>query len=112
MLNVRLFLIAILPLLALYIFRRTSTVTQPLTNNPNMAVRLAPLVVPALVNHSATVIFVHGLGDTGHGWADAVEMWQRGKRLDNVKFILPHAPQIPITMVRLLSRSPMRVHEC
>ncbi|KAH7208483.1 acyl-protein thioesterase 1 [Fusarium redolens] len=60
--------------------------------------RLAPLVVPAAKQHTATVIFVHGLGDTGHGWALAVENWRRGQQLDGVKFILPHAPRIPFTL--------------
>lgn len=63
--------------------------------------RAAPLVLPAAGQHTATVIFIHGLGDSGAGWADAVEMMkQRRKRLGEVKFILPHAPVIPITMVR------------
>ncbi|EON99057.1 putative acyl-protein thioesterase 1 protein [Phaeoacremonium minimum UCRPA7] len=63
-----------------------------------MALRYAsPLVFPAVKAHTATVIFAHGLGDTGHGWASAVENWRRRSRLDEVKFILPHAPQIPIT---------------
>ncbi|OHE99753.1 phospholipase/Carboxylesterase [Colletotrichum orchidophilum] len=59
--------------------------------------RTAPLVFPAAGKHTATVIFAHGLGDTGHGWASAVENWRRRQRLDEVKFILPNAPQIPIT---------------
>ncbi|PNP60594.1 hypothetical protein FNYG_14672 [Fusarium nygamai] len=59
--------------------------------------RLAPLVIPAAKQHTATVIFVHGLGDTAHVWASAVENWRRGQQLDEVKFILPHAPRIPIT---------------
>ncbi|CAM1506263.1 Fc.00g059040.m01.CDS01 [Cosmosporella sp. VM-42] len=59
--------------------------------------RVAPLVFPAASRHTATVIFVHGLGDTGHGWASAVENWRRRQRLDEVKFILPHAPTIPIS---------------
>lgn len=63
--------------------------------------RVAPLVFPAVDRHTATVIFVHGLGDTGHGWADAVQLWRKKPRLNEIKFILPHAPQIPITMVRL-----------
>ncbi|KAH7112660.1 Phospholipase/Carboxylesterase-domain-containing protein [Dactylonectria macrodidyma] len=63
--------------------------------------RLAPLVVPAAKQHTATVIFVHGLGDTGHGWALAVGNWRRGQQLDEVKFILPHAPRIPFTFVAL-----------
>ena len=61
--------------------------------------RLPPLIFPAATQHTATVIFVHGLGDTGHGWASAVENWRRRSRLSEVKFILPHAPQIPITCV-------------
>lgn len=60
-------------------------------------VRAPSLLFPATSRHTATVIFVHGLGDTGHGWAGAVENWRRRQRLDEVKFILPHAPSIPIT---------------
>ncbi|KAL1843906.1 hypothetical protein VTJ49DRAFT_6849 [Mycothermus thermophilus] len=60
-------------------------------------VRAPPLLFPATARHTATVIFIHGLGDTGHGWASAVENWRRRQRLDEVKFILPHAPNIPIT---------------
>ncbi|KAL1888306.1 hypothetical protein Sste5346_009630 [Sporothrix stenoceras] len=61
--------------------------------------RLAPLVFPAAgPRHTATVIFAHGLGDSGHGWASAVENWRRRQRLDEVKFVLPHAPTIPITV--------------
>ncbi|RFN50012.1 acyl-protein thioesterase 1 [Fusarium flagelliforme] len=69
------------------------------TAEANMSsARIAPLVFPAASRHTATVIFVHGLGDTGHGWASAVENWRRRQRLDEVKFILPHAPQIPISV--------------
>ncbi|GAB1312160.1 Acyl-protein thioesterase 1 [Madurella fahalii] len=60
-------------------------------------IRAPPLLFPATARHTATVIFIHGLGDTGHGWAGAVENWRRRQRLDEVKFILPHAPSIPIT---------------
>ncbi|KAI0125292.1 Phospholipase/carboxylesterase/thioesterase [Xylariales sp. AK1849] len=59
--------------------------------------RLPPLLFPPAKRHTATVIFVHGLGDTGYGWSSAVENWRRRSRLEEVKFILPHAPQIPIT---------------
>ncbi|KAK0729716.1 Phospholipase/carboxylesterase/thioesterase [Lasiosphaeris hirsuta] len=58
----------------------------------------SPLVFPATARHTATVIFFHGLGDTGDGWSFAVENWRRRQRLDEVKFILPHAPQIPIAI--------------
>ncbi|KAL7929964.1 Phospholipase/carboxylesterase/thioesterase [Trichoderma chlorosporum] len=58
----------------------------------------APLVFPAVSRHTATVIFVHGLGDSGSGWADAVRMWQAKHRLDEVKFVLPNARIRPITI--------------
>ncbi|KAH7238655.1 Phospholipase/carboxylesterase/thioesterase [Fusarium tricinctum] len=63
-----------------------------------MSGRIAPLVFPAASRHTATVIFVHGLGDTGNGWASAVENWRRREKLSEVKFILPHAPEIPISV--------------
>ncbi|KAI1392594.1 Phospholipase/carboxylesterase [Hypoxylon trugodes] len=63
-----------------------------------MATRIAPpLLFPAAAKHTATVIFIHGLGDTGYGWASAVENWRRRQRLDEVKFVLPHAPRVPVT---------------
>lgn len=60
--------------------------------------RTSPLILPAISQHTATIIFAHGLGDSGHGWASAVEQWRRHGRLDEVKFVLPHAPTMPITI--------------
>ncbi|CAG9939499.1 unnamed protein product [Clonostachys rosea f. rosea IK726] len=60
--------------------------------------RTAPVILPAIGRHTATVIFCHGLGDTGHGWADTIEQIRRKRRLDEIKFILPNAPTIPITV--------------
>ncbi|KAL4062862.1 Phospholipase/carboxylesterase/thioesterase [Scleroderma yunnanense] len=54
-----------------------------------------PLIVPAEQTHTATVIFVHGLGDTGYGWKPVADMLSRA--MPHVKWILPHAPQQPIT---------------
>ncbi|KAH0435655.1 hypothetical protein CcaCcLH18_04764 [Colletotrichum camelliae] len=71
--------------------------TPPVADMSSSLSRAAPLVFPAAGKHTATVIFAHGLGDTGNGWASAVENWRRRQRLDEVKFVLPHAPQIPIT---------------
>lgn len=67
--------------------------------------RAAPMVFTPSGRHTATVIFIHGLGDSGHGWADAVQHWQGKNKLNEVKFILPHAPAIPITMVRSVCQS-------
>jgi lysophospholipase-2 len=32
----------------------------------------SPVVVSASGKHTATLIFLHGLGDTGHGWASTL----------------------------------------
>ncbi|KAJ0399392.1 hypothetical protein P43SY_008150 [Pythium insidiosum] len=45
---------------------------------------------------TATVVFVHGLGDTAHGWADAMQMLS--KDLPHVKFVLPTAKSQPVTL--------------
>lgn len=34
---------------------------------------MAMPMVPAKLKHTASVIFLHGLGDTGHGWSSAFE---------------------------------------
>lgn len=43
---------------------------------------------------TAAVIFLHGLGDNGDGWASALS----GFNLPHVKIICPHAPSIPVTL--------------
>ncbi|WOO84983.1 Acyl-protein thioesterase 1 [Vanrija pseudolonga] len=46
--------------------------------------------------HQATVIFLHGLGDSGHGWLPVAKMlWAS---MPNVKWVLPHAPELPVTL--------------
>ncbi|KAH9884006.1 Phospholipase/carboxylesterase/thioesterase [Xylariomycetidae sp. FL2044] len=83
--------------LALCVYSHNPPFLLQASSNMSNLRRLPPLLFPAAKKHTATVIFVHGLGDTGHGWASAVENWRRRSRLDEVKFILPHAPNIPIT---------------
>ena len=56
-----------------------------------------PLVIPASSSAiKATLIFLHGLGDSGQGWASAMK-YISGK-LPFLKFILPHAPSRPVTI--------------
>jgi hypothetical protein len=57
------------------------------------------LVIPALKRHTATVIMAHGLGDSGAGWVSLAENWRRRSKFDEVKFVFPNAPSIPITIV-------------
>lgn len=53
---------------------------------------LAPLVIPALKKHTASVIWAHGLGDQGSGWAPVAENFRLRGKFDEVSFIFPNAP--------------------
>merc|ERR1712029_1121699 len=44
--------------------------------------------------HTATLVFLHGLGDTGFGWAGALNTI----RPDFLKVICPTAPNLPVTI--------------
>lgn len=57
---------------------------------------LSNIVINPSSTHTATVIFLHGLGDSGHGWAPVMRLLS--KSLPFIKFILPHAPQQPVTL--------------
>ncbi|XP_065061795.1 acyl-protein thioesterase 1-like [Rhopilema esculentum] len=52
-----------------------------------------PSVVPK-ARHTATVIFLHGLGDTGHGWCQAFEEIAE----PFVKYLFPTAKTQPVTL--------------
>lgn len=56
------------------------------------ATALKCLTIPAVSKHTATVIFVHGLGDTGYGWQPVADMFKVDPELAHVKWILPHSP--------------------
>jgi len=53
-----------------------------------------PVVVSASAKHTATLIFFHGLGDTGHGWATTIA----AIRPSHVKVICPTASKMPVTL--------------
>jgi len=53
-----------------------------------------PVVVSASAKHTATLIFLHGLGDTGHGWATTIA----AIRPPHVKVICPTASKMPVTL--------------
>uniref|UniRef100_A0A4W5RDN1 Acyl-protein thioesterase 1 n=1 Tax=Hucho hucho TaxID=62062 RepID=A0A4W5RDN1_9TELE len=59
----------------------------------NMSLPL-PAVVPAARKATAAVIFLHGLGDTGNGWAEAFA----GIGTPHVKYMCPQAPIKPVTL--------------
>jgi predicted esterase len=58
---------------------------------------LKALAIDPITKHTATVIFVHGLGDTGHGWASLAREYSNDPRFHHVKWVLPHAPKQAVT---------------
>ncbi|CUS09365.1 unnamed protein product [Tuber aestivum] len=58
----------------------------------------AAIVVPAATRHTATFIFLHGLGDSGAGWSSVSENFRLRRKFDECCFIFPHAPMIPVTL--------------
>lgn len=54
----------------------------------------SPVIVQATAKHTATLIFLHGLGDTGHGWIQAMAQI----RPSYMKVICPTAPTMPVTL--------------
>ncbi|KAG6891704.1 hypothetical protein C0992_010107 [Termitomyces sp. T32_za158] len=55
------------------------------------------LAINPIQRHTATVIFVHGLGDTGHGWWPVAELFKGDPKLQHVKWVLPHSPTRKVT---------------
>ncbi|CAH1115398.1 unnamed protein product [Psylliodes chrysocephalus] len=54
----------------------------------------APVVIAATAKQTGTLIFLHGLGDTGQGWASAMAV----VRPSYVKVICPTAPTMSVTL--------------
>lgn len=54
----------------------------------------AGVTVPAAGRATAAIIFLHGLGDTGHGWAAAFPL----QGMDYVRTVLPTAEERPVTL--------------
>ncbi|KAJ8268203.1 hypothetical protein COCON_G00133750 [Conger conger] len=63
-------------------------------NNMSSLLLAEAVTVSGQEKETAAVIFLHGLGDTGHGWAEEL----RKNRLPYVKYICPHAPSMPVTL--------------
>lgn len=72
-------------------------------STPSMATAtslLKSLIVPPASGQpaTATLIFAHGLGDSGAGWLDVAQMLSRRPALRHVRFVLPNAPVQPVTL--------------
>jgi len=55
---------------------------------------IPPVILNASKKHTATLVFLHGLGDTGVGWAGALNTIKP----DYLKVICPTAPMLPVTI--------------
>ena len=53
-------------------------------------------VYPKEGTHSATIIMLHGLGDSAEGFSDVADMWT--KSFPYIKIILPTAVSRPVTL--------------
>lgn len=62
-----------------------------------MAAQLKFITVPAITRHTSTVIFIHGLGDTGHGWKPVADIFRTDPGLSHIKWVLPHSPTRKVT---------------
>jgi len=59
-----------------------------------MATTIKPVIIEPSTKHTATIIFLHGLGDTGHAWAEELKTLKPSY----AKLICPTAPIAPVTM--------------
>jgi len=67
-------------------------------DNKNASNELLPAVeIEAQGEHKATIIWLHGLGDSGNGFAPIAPELKLDPSL-GVKFIFPHAPVRPVTI--------------
>ncbi|CAM0137379.1 hypothetical protein VKS41_003264 [Umbelopsis sp. WA50703] len=61
-----------------------------------MAASLKSVLIQPKASHTGTVIWLHGLGDSGAGWSFMAEHLAR--QFPTIKWVLPNAPNIPITL--------------
>ncbi|XP_074641809.1 acyl-protein thioesterase 1-like [Tubulanus polymorphus] len=51
-------------------------------------------IISPTARHTASFIFLHGLGDNGHGWKSQFEEIRK----PHIKYIFPHAPTKPVSL--------------
>lgn len=54
------------------------------------------LVIEPAGSHTATLLWMHGLGDSSEGWAEPLE--EIANAIPGLKVIAPTAPQLPVTV--------------
>ncbi|CAF3546076.1 unnamed protein product [Rotaria sordida] len=55
-------------------------------------------IISTTTQHTATVIFLHGLGDVGGSWHEVFNTYRIAKSVPHVKFIFPTAPVQKVTL--------------
>jgi len=58
---------------------------------------LPAIEIETAPNPDASVIWLHGLGDDGHGWSQVVPALALAPTL-RVRFVFPHAPKMPVAI--------------
>ena len=58
---------------------------------------LPAIEIETAPNPDASVIWLHGLGDTGEGWSQVVPALALPKAI-RVRFLFPHAPSMPVAI--------------
>ncbi|CAG1011315.1 lysophospholipase II [Rhizobiaceae bacterium] len=58
---------------------------------------LPAVTIDTAPDPDASVIWLHGLGDTGHGWSQVVPELRLPPSL-RVRFVFPHAPSLAVTI--------------
>ena len=63
-----------------------------------MSADLLPAIeIETGANPNAAVIWLHGLGDDGHGWSEVVPALRMPESIPT-RFLFPHAPVMPVTI--------------
>jgi phospholipase/carboxylesterase len=62
-----------------------------------MSALLPAVEIETAVDPDATVIWLHGLGDTGDGWSQVVPALALPESM-RVRFVFPHAPKMPVAI--------------
>jgi lysophospholipase-2 len=79
-------------------FNLPRTSSQSEDENYSSKTMTEPSIIPANDKQTATIIFLHGLGDIGGSWHEAFTMSRIAKSLPYVKFIFPTAPIRKVTL--------------
>nr|CAB3263576.1 acyl-protein thioesterase 1-like [Phallusia mammillata] len=92
-------IVVIVALLAIYAyFKGYRTINQfeskSSQGKKEMSVTKEFFLLAPTAKATATVIFLHGLGDTGSGWSLAFNEFKQ----KHIRYIFPNAPSIPVTL--------------